>query len=239
MTKKSSSQWISLSDMMTWLMLVFLLLSIFVMAEIQKKDNEKKKILIEYNNSKKDILEELKKAFDDKKEEWQMEIEDDLTIKFTNPDVLFEANNTNLRKNFKVVLDEFIPKYLSIINEEKYNDKIKEIRIEWHASGNWCTSYLTCLDISQGRANSVLIYLYKNEYFINLSSDDKKKFEFIFTSNGMSNWKNLDNNWEYIYYSKEDRNDDLSRRVEFRIVTNSEELIEKIIKRENLLNNNN
>jgi outer membrane protein OmpA-like peptidoglycan-associated protein len=111
-------------------MLVFLLLSIFVMAEIQKKDNEKKIILIEYNNSKDDLYKELKKAFEEKKDEWQMEIEDDLTIKFTNPDVLFEANDSKLRIRFKNILEEFVPKYLSIINEAVYKDKIKEIRIE-------------------------------------------------------------------------------------------------------------
>jgi len=87
------------------------------MSEIQKKDNEKKKILIEYNNSKDDLYKELKKAFEEKEEEWQMEIEDDLTIKFTNPDVLFEPSSFVLKEKFKNILDNFVPKYLKIINE--------------------------------------------------------------------------------------------------------------------------
>lgn len=237
MAKKSSSQWISLSDMMTWLMLVFLLLSIFVMAEIQKKDNEKKLILIEYNNSKDDLYKELKKAFEEKEDEWQMEIEDDLTIKFTNPDVLFEANDSKLRIHFKNILEEFIPKYLSIINEAVYKDKIKEIRIEWHAWRCLDSEYWICLTLSQKRANNVLFYIFNNSSFNDLSIDDKKKMKFWITSNWMSNWKNLDSEGNYIYYSNNEVDAKQSRRVEFRIVTNSEELIEKIIKRENLLNN--
>ncbi len=237
----SASQWISLSDMMTWLMLIFLLLSIFVMAEIQKKDNENKKILIEYNNSRDTLYKELKKAFEEKEEEWQMEIEDDLTIKFTNPDVLFEAGKDKITEKFKSILNEFIPKYLEIINEPTYKDKIKEIRIEWHA---WkCldseSEYIICLELSQSRANNVLFYIFENSSFINLWGKDKNKMKFWITSNWMSNWKNLDSNWEFIYYSNNELDAKISRRVEFRIVTNSEELIEKIIKRGELLNNKN
>ena len=161
--KKSSWQWISLSDMMTWLMLIFLLLSVFVMSEIQKKDNEKKKILIEYNNSKDELYKNLKKAFKEKEKEWQMEIEDDLTIKFTNPDVLFEPNSYILREKFKNILDDFIPKYLEIINNKKYKDKIKEIRVEWHAWKCLESEYNTCLELSQDRSNRVLYYIFWNK----------------------------------------------------------------------------
>jgi dTDP-4-dehydrorhamnose 3,5-epimerase-like enzyme len=82
-----------------------------------------------------------------------------------------------------------------------------------------------------------LFYIFNNSSFNNLSIDDKNKMKFWITSNWMSNWKNLDSEGEYIYYSNYDVDAKQSRRVEFRIVTNSEELIEKIIKRENLLNN--
>ena len=116
--------------MMTGLMLVFLLLSVFVMSEIQKKDNDKKQLLVEYTNSKKELYNDIKKAFEEKEEEWQMQIEDDLTIKFTNPDVLFEPNSPQLKENFTNILNDFIPKYLEIINSNKYKNNIKEIRVE-------------------------------------------------------------------------------------------------------------
>jgi len=140
-----------LSDMMTGLMLVFLLISLLVITvveemkeelelqkqqlETQKKkiddvEKQKNRILLEYNNAKADILKDLKKAFEDKEIEWDMTIDDDLTIKFNNPDVLFEANKSIIKSEFKIILNNFIPKYLEIINSEKYKDKIKEVRIE-------------------------------------------------------------------------------------------------------------
>ena len=240
--------------MMTWLMLVFLLISLLVitnvnemkkaldakeikldLAEKDLKEAKKKqnKILIEYDNAKADILKDLKSAFEKKKLEWNMTIDDDLTVKFNNPEVLFEANKSVIRPQFKDILDDFIPKYLKIINSNKYSDKIKEVRIEWHASWPGCTNYIVCLDISQSRANSVLTYIYDNNYFKNLTDKEKERLEFIFTSNWMSDWKNLDKNWEYIFISEKDRNDNLSRRVEFRIVSNSDDLIEELLKKVN------
>lgn len=230
MPKEWSNQWISLSDMMTWLMLIFLLISILTISEIQKKEENKNKILIEYSNVREDIYKDLKKAFEEKSENWDMIVSDDLTIKFNNDELLFEANKSEIREKFKIILNEFIPKYFSVINNEKYSWKIKEIYIEWHASGRWCTNYLSCLDISQERANSVLTYIFNSEYFKSLSEKDKKKFEFMLTSSWFSSWRNLDKNWNSIFNSWLERNDDKSRRVEFRILTNSDELIEKILK---------
>lgn len=230
MAKEWWNQWISLSDMMTWLMLIFLLISILTISEIQKKEENKNRILIEYSNVKEDIYKDLKKAFEEKNEKWDMIVSDDLTIKFNNNELLFEANKSEIRKKFQDILDEFIPKYFEIINDKKYSWKIKEIYIEWHASGRWCIDYLTCLDISQERANSVLKYIFNSEYFKNLSESDKKKLEFMLTSSWFSSWRNLDKNWDSSFYSWLERDDDKSRRVEFRILTNSDELIENIIK---------
>lgn len=166
-----------------------------------------------------------------------MEIEDDLTIKFTNPDVLFEPNSYILREKFKSILDDFVPKYLKIINELKYKDKIKEIRVEGHAWKCELSEYNICLELSQDRANNVLYNIFWNEEFLKLSEENKSKMRFWLTSNWMSNWKNLDSNWEFLHYSKKIVDANKSRRVEFRIVTNSEELIEKIIKKEKIINN--
>jgi outer membrane protein OmpA-like peptidoglycan-associated protein len=59
-----------------------------------------------------------------------MEIDEDLSIKFANPDVLFEPDSTQLRESFKNILAEFLPEYTRIINDKNYTDKITEIRIE-------------------------------------------------------------------------------------------------------------
>jgi hypothetical protein len=77
-------------------MLVFLLISILVISEIQHKEENNNRILIEYSNVKEEIYKDLKKAFKEKEKKWEMTINDDLTIKFTNPDVLFEPNNKSI-----------------------------------------------------------------------------------------------------------------------------------------------
>jgi hypothetical protein len=77
-------------------MLVFLLISILVISEIQEKEENKNKILIEYSNVKDEIYKDLKKAFEEKEKEWEMTISNDLSIKFTNPDVLFADNNKKI-----------------------------------------------------------------------------------------------------------------------------------------------
>jgi Na+/alanine symporter len=68
--KDESAQWISMSDMMTGLMLIFLLIAVAFMYEIQLKQKEKDKILIEYNDSKAQIYENLEKSFNNKEKEW-------------------------------------------------------------------------------------------------------------------------------------------------------------------------
>ncbi len=260
----NSAQWISLSDMMTWLMLIFLLISILVISEVreyeeelrktekelreQKQDldkarkelaekeliiklNEKyrNRVLLEYSNIKDNLHKDLKKAFKEKEKEWQMTISDDMTIKFDNPDIFFQANSDVLTSSFKNILDKFIPKYFSILNNEEYHNKLKEVRIEWHAWKCLSDKYMYCLSLSQKRSNSVLNYIFESNEFKNLAQADKDRLKFIITSNGMSDWKNLDYNWQYTYYSKSSVDANKSRRVEFRIVTNSEDLVDELI----------
>ena len=84
MWKDSWEHWISLSDMMTGLMLVFLLISVVTISEIQKREINKNQIILEYNNTKEDISNDLKKAFQKNSKEWNMLLSSDLTIKFNN-----------------------------------------------------------------------------------------------------------------------------------------------------------
>ena len=228
-TKKGGSQWISLSDMMTWLMLVFLLISILVISKIQEEEKEKNRILLEYSNVKNEIYKDLKKAFEEKEQEWDMTIEEDLTIKFSENEIWFWANSSIIPVGFQSILNEFTPEYLSIINADKYSWKIKEVRIEGHAWKCNLNQYWVCLNLSQQRANSVMQYIFNHNSYYDLAQNKKNTLKFIFTSNGMSDWKNLDSSWEYVYKSKKELDSWISRRVEFRIVTNSEELVGELL----------
>lgn len=227
--KDESALWISMSDMMTGLMLIFLLIAVAFMYQVQLKQKDKNKILVEYNESNLQLYKELNSSFKDKEKVWWMKINSDLEIKFNKKDINFETDKYFVPENFKNILKDFIPKYLKIINNKKYSDKITEIKILGHTWECKDFEYEECLVLSQRRANSVLIYLQNTPEFKNLSNKDKEKLNFWFTANWMWDWKLLDKNWKYIYLSKEKPDNQKSRRVEFKIITNSDSVIKNII----------
>ena len=54
--------------------------------------------------------------------------------------------------------------------------------------------------------------------------------EYLFTANGLSYGKAVDDNDEYVYISKKSINRAKSRRVEFRVITTGEEAIDEFLK---------
>lgn len=224
----NASSWIRLSDLMTALMMVFLLIAIIYVSEVQEKREEENKLITEYNQSKKDIHDELNSAFKDKFQEWDMVLDDDLSIKFNNPDVLFERFDANLTDKYKRVLDEFIPTYLSIINKTEYREDIKEVRIEGHTA-DYDNRYMDSIRLSQDRSNSVLSYIFDSEYFKNLGYNDKIQLQFWLTSNGLGYGRAIDDDGTFVIDSRNGISAK-SRRVEFKIVTSSESLVETLIR---------
>ena len=55
--------------------------------------------------------------------------------------------------------------------------------------------------------------------------------EFWLTANGLSYGKAVDSNGEYTQKTRKPINKDLSRRVEFRIVTTGDEILENFVKK--------
>jgi len=221
MTHQSSeTHWVSLSDMMTGLMMVFLFISILFMHQWQKE-------FVSYQNNKNSLYKELNNQFKEKYKEWDMILEKDLTIKFTNPEVLFDYRSAEITPKFSMILSEFIPQYLAIITKEKYKDSISEVRIDGHTA-DW-DDYMYTIQLSQERSNSVLKYILNSQYFFNIPEGEKNLVKFWMTSNGLGNGRALDETGKYVFETKKQTSAG-SRRVEFRIVTRSEELIDKVIK---------
>jgi outer membrane protein OmpA-like peptidoglycan-associated protein len=231
--KKTESHWIPLADLMTVLMVIFLFMSISYMALLQEKDKEKDKIFKDYEESKKSLYNELNNAFKNDFAKWDLKLDNDLSIKFTNPQVLFGRGSAEITDNFKTILSEFLPKYLNVVLQDKYKEKIAEIRIEGHTDttiiGKTNDPYIDNMELSQGRARNVLAYLRTQNCFINLQKDDKDRLQYWLTSNGLSFGRTLDSNNRISFFSKKSINNDKSRRVEFRIVTTSEEIINKTL----------
>lgn len=232
MAKNNASNWISLSDMMTGLMLIFLLIAILTTAQVVARENERKAVLTEFDLTKEEIYQDLESAFGEKKDDWGIEITRDLIVKFNNPELLFNKDEASLKNEYRIILNEFIPQYLEIVNREKYKDNIKEVRIEGNTAAFTFAhpTYMSTIELSQGRANSVLSYILDHPYFGNLSEKDSDKITYWFSANGLGNGRTLDSSGKFTYISKE-KVSPISRRVEFKIVTTSDELIEEIIKK--------
>lgn len=226
---KKETHWIPLADLMTVLMVMFLFMAISYMALIQKRQKEKDDIIKNYEESKIALFNDLKTAFAGDTTKWNLKLDKDLSIKFTNPQVLFPTRKAEITPYFQEVLNEFLPKYLSVVLQEKYADKIAEIRIEGHTDtyplGFTSDPYIDNMELSQGRARNVLAFLRSRDCFTKLTTDKKQILQFWITANGLSYGRTLDKNFKISFLSNLPIDDDKSRRVEFRIITSSEKTI--------------
>jgi outer membrane protein OmpA-like peptidoglycan-associated protein len=235
---KKDSFWIPYADLMTVLMVIFLFISIAYMGLVQYKQQQQDKIFEEYKQTKENLYNELKETFKNDFQKWNLALDQDLSIRFTNPNVLFEPDKAKIRPLFEQILNEFIPKYFNVLRQVKYQNKIAEIRIEGHSDPaartptgyqNENFGYIENLQLSQDRSLSVMDYIIRSTYYNQLPATDKKWIRFSVTATGLSYGRTLDNEKKYSYKTGKDINFEYSRRVEFRIVTTSELLVEKVI----------
>ena len=207
--------WISVSDIMSGLMMVFLLIAVVFMLDIQDKTNEIERV-------QRNICDQIRSEFQNQKERWNMSICDGgLVVSFQN-DAVFDKGSAKLKPRFKKILNEFFPKFMKIVIANQ--SKISELRIEGHTSSEYTKqskdkSYVLNTRLSQGRSFNVM------DYIFSVSSTPLKSWmNGNLTAHGMSS-SNL------IYKDNEGLVEDRkkSRRVEFRIQTNAEaKLIEDL-----------
>ncbi len=226
---KNSFEWIGISDMFAVIMMVFLIVAISFIFSSQYKSRElmekNKKLTIRneqiigildvYKKLQVDINNDLISEFSGDFSKWNATIDDTNTIRFNEMDAIFELGRADLRDDFKVILDDFFPRYMKIVN--KYKDDIEEIIIEGHASNIWRgtssidDSFLYNASLSQSRALNVLRYC-----FLNAPKSDRKWLMNVLHSNGMS-------------FSHPLQSEELSRRVEFKVVTKAYNSIKEVI----------
>lgn len=234
MSNKRENFWIPYADLMTVLMVIFLFISLAYMGLVQLQKKEQDKIFEEYKETKENLYNELKVAFKDDFAKWDLELDKDLSIKFTNPEVLFPSGKSNITPRFQDILVNFFPKYLKVILQPKYKEKIAEIRIEGHTDDaptfETNDPYIDNIKLSQDRSRKVLQFLRSLNYYKTLSHDQEQVLQYWLTANGLSYGRTLDGNKQLTIFSKQSIDKEKSRRVEFRIVTTSEVLVEKVIR---------
>ena len=224
--------WMSVSDLMTGLMILFLFVAVAYMIKVQ--DNQS--VLTDYVETRQHLHERLVNEFKGDTARWKMVVGKDLSMKFKEPEVLFQSGSGAIQPRFAEILDEFIPRYLNILLTDSLKDRIKEIRIEGHTDdvrmpkyGN--DPYLSNVLLSQERAYNVLKHIREMDSFEKYSSNERKLLDYWFTANGLSYGKALDATGNYAALSGDSINRTKSRRVEFRIITTGEEVLENFVNR--------
>ena len=163
-----------------------------------------------------ELVEDLKKEFEDSS---LNVIVDEQTGAITfDSGILFDFAKSELKETGKDFLDEFLPRYISILQGSEYEFYIAEIIIEGHTDS--VGKYLDNLSLSQDRALAVARYCLADDGVI-LEKDSLDKLRKIVTANGRS-YSNL------IYNEDGTENADASRRVEFKFRLKDEEMIQEM-----------
>ncbi len=213
-------QWISLSDIMTSMMMIFLLISVSYMLKMERLANIIK-------DTKQDIYQELKQSLGNDLHKWGAELSPDLTIAFQDPDTLFDSGSAELKEKYKSNLNEFFPKYLKTIMQDNIRSKIKEVRIEGHTSSHWKwdtpanEAYFLNMALSQERTRDTLDYVMNNT---GLTEIEKEWLQKKFRAIGFSSAAPRDKHGNPAD-SPETEDPLMSQRVEFKLLTNTEDLI--------------
>ena len=246
-TNAQEEHWIPLSDLMTGLMMIFMLVAITFMVRVES-DAKAQEAVAKAAESQAKIVAQIAKLYDDTREEiykalytefkndlpvWRAVLSrQDLALRFIAPEVQFDVGKDVVKPEFEQILTEFFPRYVKIITSEKYRNTIEDIRIEGHTSSKWGDplklivpittdqAYVLNMGLSQARAFNVLKIVLSNPTPI--VTDQKGWLKRFLTANGMSSSRPIEVN------GKED--DVASQRVEFKIRTKADERIGEILK---------
>ena len=213
--QETEEHWVSISDVMAGLMVIFLFIAISYMVDANRKTDEANRererlnklkgkvanLLDTYRNLQRALSEKLQREFESDLVNWtgslDMEI---LSIRFKKP---FRQGAPAVPNSFKDVLRDFFPRYIAILTE--YKDEIAEIRIEGHTSSEWFdrvssdVAYYNNMKLSQDRARNVLQYVL--EIADSRIIDHKEWIKKYLTANGLSSSQlvlNLNKNSQYL-----------------------------------------
>ncbi|WP_017926277.1 OmpA family protein [Thioalkalivibrio sp. HL-Eb18] len=209
------SHWLAVADLMAALMMIFLFLALLHMVQVERSSAAHVEVRNEATALRAAIYSVLEEEFREDLPRWNAELDrDTLTLRFREPEVLFERSSASIRPRFEAILDDFMPRYAEQLRP--FADVIREVRIEGHTSSEWAGSddamdaYFGNMDLSQRRTRAVLEHAYRLEP---LQEDDW--FRSRVAAVGLSSSRRvLDAD------GQEDH--EASRRVEFSVLTDFE-----------------
>lgn len=220
----SEEHWIAVSDLMSGLMMLFLLIAVLYLVIVERKNDEIEKVVLLYEDLREELYHDLLSEFGEDLPRWGAELNEDLRLRFTNTDLLFEEGESILRPEFIDILADFFPRYLDILASTAYREEVLEVRIEGHTSSSWSLArdsddaYMRNMALSQERTRTTLGTILD----LDAVSNEQAWLRDRLTANGLSSSQLiLDDN------GVEDA--ERSRRVEFVVVTDAETQLSTII----------
>ena len=219
---QDDDQWLSVSDLMAGLMVIFLFIAITYIRPIVEMQDTIREIVVAWKHSEFEIYKALEAEFRDDLPKWGADLDQEtLSIRFKSPEVLFDSATAILKLEFQEILSDFFPRYIKLLYE--FRDAIDEVRIEGHTSSAWIgaqsarEAYFRNMELSQARTRAVLEY--------SLDLEESAQFEDwarkLITANGLSS--------SQLIMTADGEDPVRSRRVEFRVRTNSKEQIVRVL----------
>ena len=220
---EQEEHWVSVSDLMAGLMMVFLLVAIVFMLDMQAERNKIRNVAVLYDHLRTQLYLDLKKEFREDLPNWGAEINPDLSVRFNREDLMFHRGETELKTEFALILADFFPRYVRIITSDRYREDITEIRIEGHTSSIWMgvrpdRAYIFNMELSQSRTRTTLAYLLALPELDGEIPWIKERL----TANGLSSSKP-------VMTAQGEEDIARSRRVEFRLRTDADARIATIL----------
>ena len=191
--------WISFSDLMTAMMVMFLVVMAVALLAVTSPSEQRQE---EIENWVKQLEQKLKSDFPGVNYQRNRNVIDfgsQAKFKFSKPD--FEGSPQELEKK-EDALRKFVPELLALANADLGKKVIKRVVVEGYTDKTG--TYLSNLDLSLRRSERVLCVLLADAVSTKLSDAQKKQVLELFLVGGYS-------------FNNEKSSDDESRRVEMRI----------------------
>ena len=139
LSKKEDKEesWISVSDIMAGLMMVFLLIMILYARNADERLQNAQEIVVEWRDNELEIYEALYNEFKGDLNRWGAEIDKkSLTIRFLSPEILFQTGQANLEIDLNKFLMNSFQDMLTYFNLNTLTKLMKyELKAIHHRTG--------------------------------------------------------------------------------------------------------
>lgn len=208
--------WMSFSDLMASILIIFILLFVYNLVQFQDSLNEREKMMQDLTSTRMKIISMLQDEFE--KENIDIVVDPKTGAIQLNESILFDTDKSELKEEGKDFARKFIPIYVNILlGNEEIKSQVSQIIIEGHTDDEG--GYLYNLKLSQVRSLSVAEFLLNPEFNYNHKEDMEK----YLTINGRGYA-------EPVLDKSGNINKNASRRVEVKFRLKEEEVLLQIQK---------